>query len=149
MLALCLMLSKTYHAQNYAGIIGLGLFNMVTSLNPYIKEKLQHNDQCNHHHVFIKQSSENLYDMVFMLIWYEMMHKFSYEHNIEHNIEHNTSTIRALHPKIMGENLSGAYNCANLVIKNNKVTYKLWHNCSSRGLNIEHNRQIFEHCSKA
>ena len=25
MLALCLMLSKTYYAQNYAGIIGLGL----------------------------------------------------------------------------------------------------------------------------
>ena len=28
MLALCLMLSKTYHAQNYAGIIGLGLVLM-------------------------------------------------------------------------------------------------------------------------
>ena len=25
MLALCLMLSETYYAQNYAGIIGLGL----------------------------------------------------------------------------------------------------------------------------
>ena len=25
MLALCLMLSKTYYAQNYAGIIGMGL----------------------------------------------------------------------------------------------------------------------------
>ena len=25
MLVLCLMLSKTYYAQNYAGIIGLGL----------------------------------------------------------------------------------------------------------------------------
>ena len=25
MLALCLMLSEAYHAQNYAGIIGLGL----------------------------------------------------------------------------------------------------------------------------
>ena len=34
MLALCLMLSKTYYAQNYAGIIGLGL--------SYEKEKLKH-----------------------------------------------------------------------------------------------------------
>ena len=38
---------------------------------------------------------------------------------------------------------------ANLVIKNNKILYKLWHHCSSHGHNIEHNRQIFEHCSKA
>ena len=29
MLALCLMLSKTYYAQNYAGIIGLGLCTCV------------------------------------------------------------------------------------------------------------------------
>ena len=43
-----------------------------------------------------------------MLIWYKMMYKFSYEHNIEHNIEHNRSKIRALHPKIISKNLSGA-----------------------------------------
>ena len=40
-------------------------------------------------------------------------------------------------------------NYANLVIKNNKIIYKLWHNCSSHEHNIEHNRQIFEHCLKA
>ena len=36
MLALCLMISKTYYAQNYAGIIGLDLCTMserVTSLD--------------------------------------------------------------------------------------------------------------------
>ena len=33
-----------------------------------------------------------------MLMWYKMMHKFSYEHNIEHN----RSKIRALDPKIIG-----------------------------------------------
>ena len=38
-----------------------------------------------------------------MLIWYKMMHKFSYEHNIKHN----RSQIRAQHPKIIGKNLSG------------------------------------------
>ena len=37
-----------------------------------------------------------------MLIWYNMMHKFSFEHN--------RSKIRAPHPKIIGKNLSGA-NC--------------------------------------
>ena len=43
-----------------------------------------------------------------MLIWYKMMHKFSYDY--EHNIaiEHDRSKIRALHPKIIGKNLSGA-----------------------------------------
>ena len=35
-----------------------------------------------------------------MLIWYKMMYKFSYEHN--------RSKIGALHPKIVGKNLSGA-----------------------------------------
>ena len=30
MLALCLMLSGTYYAKNYAGIIGRGLFVIVT-----------------------------------------------------------------------------------------------------------------------
>ena len=39
-----------------------------------------------------------------MLIWYKIMHKFSYEHNTEHN----RSKIKALHPKIIGNNLSGA-----------------------------------------
>ena len=34
-----------------------------------------------------------------MLMWYEIMHMFSYEHNIEHN----RSKIRALHPKIIGK----------------------------------------------
>ena len=32
MLALCLMLFKTYYAQNYAGIIGLGLIYMQVQL---------------------------------------------------------------------------------------------------------------------
>ena len=44
-----------------------------------------------------------------MLIWYKMMHKFSYEHNIEHN----RSKIRALQPKIIDLEA----NHANLVIK--------------------------------
>ena len=39
-----------------------------------------------------------------MLIWYKMMHKFSYEHNIEHK----RSIIRALHHRMIGKNLSGA-----------------------------------------
>ena len=43
---------------------------------------------------------KNFYDIVLMLIWYKMMHKFSYEHN--------RSEIRALHPKIISKNLSGA-----------------------------------------
>ena len=42
-----------------------------------------------------------------MLIWCKMMYKFSYEHNIEHN----RSKIRALHPKLIGKNLSGAKLC--------------------------------------
>ena len=33
-----------------------------------------------------------------MLIWYKVMHKFSYEHNIMHA----GSQIKALHPKIIG-----------------------------------------------
>ena len=50
-----------------------------------------------------------------MLIWYKMMHKFSY------NIEHNRSTIRALHPKIIGK-IYLEHNYANLVIKNHLQT---------------------------
>ena len=40
-----------------------------------------------------------------MLIWYKMMHKFSYEHNIEHD----RSKIRALHPtnnSLVGKHLA-------------------------------------------
>ena len=55
---------------------------------------------------------------------------------------------RALHPKMIGK-IYLEFNYANLDIKNNKIIYKLWHNCNSHGYNIEHNRQIFEHCSKA
>ena len=55
-----------------------------------------------------------------MLIWYKMMHRFSYEHNIEHN----RSNIRALHPKIIGKNYLEP-NYANLVVKNTKIVYKL------------------------
>ena len=47
-----------------------------------------------------------------MLIWYKMMHKFSYEHNIEYN----RSKIRALHPKIISR-IHLELNYANLVIK--------------------------------
>ena len=35
MLALCLMLSETYYAQNYAGIIGLGLVSTPKATNKY------------------------------------------------------------------------------------------------------------------
>ena len=52
-----------------------------------------------------------------------MRHKYSYEHNIEHNY-------------------------ANLVIKNNKLVYELWHNCSSHGHNIEHDRQLLSIAQK-
>ena len=72
-----------------------------------------------------------------MLIWYKMIHKFSYEHNVEHK----KSKIRALHPTIIGK-IYLERNCANLVIKSNKLIHKLWHNCSSHGHN-EYNRQIF------
>ena len=64
------------------------------------------------------------------------MHKSSYEHNIEHN----RSKLRALNPEIIGKIFYLEPNYANLVIKN---IYKLWHNCSSHGNNIERNRQIF------
>ena len=47
---------------------------------------------------------KNFCDIVIMLIWYRMMHTFSYEHNIDHN----RSKIRILHPKIIGKNLFGA-----------------------------------------
>ena len=59
-----------------------------------------------------------------------------------HNIEHNRSLTKALHPKIIGK-IYLEPNYANLVIKNNKIIYKLWHNCSSHGRNIEPNRQRF------
>ena len=59
----------------------------------------------------------------------------------EHNTEHIRSEIRATHPIIVGK-IYLEPNCANLVIKNNKIIYKLWHNCSSHGHNIKHNRQI-------
>ena len=39
-----------------------------------------------------------------MLIWYKMVHKFSYEHSSEHN----RSKIRGLNPEIIGKNLFGA-----------------------------------------
>ena len=53
-----------------------------------------------------------------------MMHKFSYKHNIEYN----RSKIRALHPKTIGK-IYLEPNYTYLVIKNNKIIYKLWHNC--------------------
>ena len=68
-------------------------------------------------------------------MWYRVIHKFAYEHNIEHS----RSKIKALHPKIMVK-IYLEPNYANLIIKNNKIIYRLWHNCSSHGLNIEHNR---------
>ena len=72
-----------------------------------------------------------------------MMQRFSYEHNFEHS----RSKLNAQHPKLVGKiYLESIANYANLVIE---VIYKLWHNCSSHGNNIEHNRQFFEHCSKA
>ena len=58
-----------------------------------------------------------------MLIWYKMMHKFSYEHSIEHN----KSKIRTMYPKIIGKKYLEP-NYANLVIRNNKIIYELWHN---------------------
>ena len=49
----------------------------------------------------------------------------------------------------IGKHINLQFNYANVVIKINKIVYELWHNCSSHGHNIEHNRQLFEHCSKA
>ena len=43
---------------------------------------------------------QNFCDIVIILIWYKMMQKFSYEHN-------RSKIRRALHPKIIGKNLSG------------------------------------------
>ena len=54
--------------------------------------------------MFHKIIFKKLYDIVNMQMWCKMMHRFSYGHNIEHN----RSKIRALHPKIIGINLSGA-----------------------------------------
>ena len=52
--------------------------------------------------------------------------------------EHNMSKIKALYPIRIGkiEAISMEPNCANLVIKSNKIVYKLWHNCSSYGFII-------------
>ena len=66
------------------------------------------------------------YDIVIMLVWYKMMHKFSYEHNSEYN----RSKLRTLHPKIIGE-IYLESNYANLVIKNNKNHIATVDNCSS------------------
>ena len=44
--------------------------------------------------------------------------------------------IRALQYNIMKQ---AKPNYANVVIKNDKIVYELWHNCSSYGHNIEHN----------
>ena len=52
------------------------------------------------------------------------------------------SIIRALDHKIIGKNYLEP-NYANLVTKNDKIIYKLWHNCSNYGHNIEHNMQLF------
>ena len=65
-------------------------------------------------------------------------------HKLSH--EHNRSKIRALHPGIIGKKLkhdSLEPNYANLVIRNNKIAYKLWDNFNSYGHNIEHNKQLF------
>ena len=40
MLALCLMLSVTYYAQNYAGIIGWSLVDVNVSVSSHLKEEL-------------------------------------------------------------------------------------------------------------
>ena len=52
------------------------------------------------------------------------------------------SKIRALHLIIIDKNLEPNVANYNLVIKNNKIIHKLWHNCGSNGHIIEHNRQI-------
>ena len=49
-----------------------------------------------------------------MIIWYKMMHKFSYQHNIEHNM----SKLRAL-CALIGKNLSGAYSYNYMLISSN------------------------------
>ena len=45
-----------------------------------------------------------------------------------------------MHPNIIVWSLT---TYADLAIKINKIVYELWHNCSSYGHNIEHNRQLF------
>ena len=73
--------------------------------------------------------------------WYRISHKIS--------PEHNTSTVRALHPIIIGKTKgflkhnSLELDYADLVIKDHTIVYELWHNCSFYGDNIEHNRQLF------
>ena len=55
-----------------------------------------------------------------MPIWYKMMHEFSYKHNIERN----RSKLRALNPEIVGK-IYLQPNYANVVIKDDKIIYKL------------------------
>ena len=74
-------------------------------------------------------------DMVIISTWYKMRHKFSNEHN--------RLKTRTLHPSIMVKRNSLKPNYANLMIKNNKIVYELWHNCSGYGHHIEHNRKLF------
>ena len=40
-------------------------------------------------------------------------------------------------------------NYANVVIKNNKITYELWHKCNNVGIILNIMGYFFERCSKA
>ena len=75
-----------------------------------------------------------------MLIWYKMMHKFSYGHN--------RSKIRAPHPKIIRK-IYLQPNYANLVIKSNNSYTKCSMIAVVQGIILSIIGNFFEHCSKA
>ena len=51
--------------------------------------------------------------------------------------------------KLKPKSLEANYANYNVVIKNNKMVYELWYNCSSYEYNVEQKVLVFEHCSKA
>ena len=61
--------------------------------------KKNYNKVINVINLFYKTIFKNFYDAVILLIWYKMMHKFSYEDSIYHS----RSKIRALYPTIIGK----------------------------------------------
>ena len=73
-----------------------------------------------------------------MPTWYKMRYNFSHEHNM--------SNIKALQYSIMNRLES---NYANVVIKNNKIVYELWHIVVHMGIILSIMGKFFEHCSKA
>ena len=75
-----------------------------------------------------------------MLIWYKMMHRFSY-------IEHNRSKIKVLHPKVVGK-IYLEPNYVNVVIKNNKSYTNCCIIAVVMGIILSIIGNFFQYCSK-